>query len=102
MSSKRLSIYHDEMLAILQQLCDTRFVTGSRLVCRVRFPWRDRAFNRDPNRIGLISVGIGAEDFDEIALFAEVFDGSRDFPIFLMAIAVDEEEVFPGFPFART
>ena len=49
----------------------------------------------------LIRVRIRAEHFDEVALAFEIGDGFGDFAICRMAVAIDEEKIFPRFAFAR-
>ena len=43
----------------------------------------------------LLRIRIGAEDFDEGALRAEFGDGAGDLAVFRVAVAIDEEEIFP-------
>lgn len=46
------------------------------------------------------SIRKRAENFYEVAMFAEILDGAGDFFVLGMAVAIDEEEIFPGFAFA--
>ena len=48
----------------------------------------------------LIPVRIGAEHFDEAALFLQVFDCPGHFAVVLVAFAIDKEIIFPGFALA--
>ena len=42
-----------------------------------------------------LRVRIRAEDFDEVAMLAEQLDGLGDFRVLKMAVAINEEEIFP-------
>src|ERR1700678_3863399 len=44
---------------------------------------------------GSIHVGVGAEDFYEVAMFAKLFDGFGEFRVLIMAGAINEEKIFP-------
>ena len=61
-----------------------------------------RSFNKRFGElpVSLIHIRICAEDFYEIAMGAEEFDGFGHFLILGMALTVDEEEIFPGLAFA--
>ena len=48
----------------------------------------------------LFGVRVGAEHFDEAALLAEQRDGFGHFAVANVAVAIHEEEIFPGFPLA--
>src|SRR4051812_17785137 len=49
----------------------------------------------------LFAIGIRAKHLHEVAFAAEFGNGIGDAAIFVMAIAIDEEEIFPGFALAR-
>ena len=49
-----------------------------------------------------VRIWIRTEDFHEIAMLTEILDGSGDFFVLGVAVAIDEEEIFPRFAFAGT
>lgn len=51
-------------------------------------------------RAGLLGIGVGAEDFDEVAVLFEEGDSLGDLGCGDMAVDIDEEVVFPRFAFA--
>lgn len=51
--------------------------------------------------VRLIGVGIGTKHFCEIADAMEVGDRFGDFAVLHVAVAIDEEEIFPCLPLAR-
>src|SRR6185369_477155 len=68
-------------------------------LCRVRpKDQAGRACDPQPLR-RLFRFRVGAEDFDEGALLFEFGDGFGDFFLADVAVAIDKEEVFPGFAF---
>src|ERR1039458_7686043 len=50
----------------------------------------------------LFRVWIRAEDFDEVAVLAQKLDGFDDLAVLHVAVAINEEEIFPRLPFAGT
>src|SRR6202142_2699621 len=52
-------------------------------------------------RLKLFRVRIRAEDFDEVAVLAQKLDGLDDLAVLHVAVAINEEEIFPRLPFAR-
>ncbi len=46
-------------------------------------------------------VRIRAEDFDEVAMLAQKLDGLDDLAVLHVAVAINEEEIFPRLPLAR-
>src|SRR5439155_753270 len=72
---------------------------------RARFRWLMRregasAKNGIQCRTPLLGVRVRAEHFDEAALLFQLTDGFGNFVVAGMAVAVDEEEILPGFSFA--
>src|SRR3974390_2279460 len=49
-----------------------------------------------------LRVRIGTEDFDEVAVLAEQMNGLRHFAVLRVTVTINEEEIFPRLPFART
>src|ERR1035437_543267 len=61
---------------------------------RPAWPWRLSDGQKS------LRVRIRAEDFDEVAVFAQKLDGLDDLAVLHVAVAINEKEIFPRLPFA--